>query len=156
MKPIVIYFSVGGTTANIAKAFAESTGSDIFEIVPENPYTASDIKWINPLARCNKEKLGKKDVPVVGSIDNFTDYSAYFIGFPIWYGCAPNVVNTFCKGYDWSGRKVCLFATSAGSGIGKTAEKLRPHMSGADIAGAKLVKSAEELESWAKSVLEFR
>ena len=156
MKPIVVYFSAEGTTAKIAKEFAASIEADIFETVPEQPYTSSDIRWINPLARCNREKLGKKDVPVVGKIENFTDYDTVFLGFPIWYGSAPNVVNTFCKEYDWNGHKVYAFATSGGSGIGKTAEKLKPYVNGANVVEAKLVKSASELEEWAKSVMEIK
>ena len=113
-KTLVTYFSAEGTTAKVAKEYAEKTGSDIFEIKPEIPYSAADIRWVNPLARCNKEKIGKKDVPVVGKIENFADYDSIYIGFPIWYGSAPNVVNTFCKGYDWTGKRVFAFATSGG------------------------------------------
>ncbi|MBO4766494.1 MAG: flavodoxin, partial [Lachnospiraceae bacterium] len=113
---------------------------------PEVPYTKADIRWMNPLARCNKEKFGKKDVPVAGSVADFAEYETVYIGFPIWYGCAPNVVNTFCQGYDWSGKKVVVFATSGGSGIGKTAEKLQPYVKGAEIVSAKLVKNATEIE----------
>jgi hypothetical protein len=79
-------------------------------------------------------------------VADFTSYDTVYIGFPIWYGCAPNVVNTFCKGYDWSGKKVVVFATSGGSGIGKTAEKLQPYVNGAEIVSAKLVKNATEIE----------
>ena len=66
MKTLIAYFSVQGTTAKVAKGAAEHLGADLFEIKPEKPYTAADIKWVNPLARCNKEKIGKKDVPVAG------------------------------------------------------------------------------------------
>ena len=111
MKTLVTCFSAEGATAKIAKELAEAIGADIFEIKPEKPYTAADIRWTNPLARCNREKFGKKDVPVVGSVENFADYDTVLIGFPIWYGAAPNVVNTFCKGYDWSGKRVLAFAT---------------------------------------------
>jgi flavodoxin len=97
------------------------------------------------LARCNKEKLGKKDVPIAGKVENFADYDEVFIGFPIWYGAAPNVVNTFCKEYEWSGKRVYAFATSGGSGIGKTAEKLKPYLRGAVSVAADLVTSAESL-----------
>ena len=132
MNMLVVYFSAEGTTAKVAKAFSERMKADLFEIVPEKPYSAADIKWTNPLARCNREKFGKKDVPVNGRIENFSDYDTVVIGFPIWYGAAPNVVNTFCKGYDWSGKRVFAFATSGGSGIGKTAEKLKPYLKGAE------------------------
>ena len=92
-------------------------------------------------------------MPVAGRIENFGDYDTVLIGFPIWYGCAPLVVNTFCKGYDWTGKRVAAFATSGGSGIGKTAEKLRPFVSGGDLIDAKLVHSGEELAAWAKEAL---
>ncbi|MBQ7193646.1 MAG: flavodoxin, partial [Synergistaceae bacterium] len=131
MKTLVIYFSAQGTTAKIATELAASINADLFEIKPEIPYTPADIRWVNPLARCNREKFGKKDVPVSGKLENLSDYNAVLIGFPIWYGCAPNIVNTFCKDYDWSGIKVYAFATSISSGIGKTAEKLAPYLKGA-------------------------
>jgi len=151
MKTLVTYFSAEGTTAKVAKELAETIGADIFEIKPEKPYTAADIRWTNPLARCNREKFGNKDVPVIGSVGSFADYDTILIGFPIWYGAAPNVVNTFCKGYDWSGKRVLAFATSGGSGIGKTAEKLKPYISGAASVDAKLVHSAAEVKSWLES-----
>ena len=71
MNMLVVYFSAEGTTAKVAKAFSERMKADLFEIVPEKPYSAADIKWTNPLARCNREKFGKKDVPVNGRIENF-------------------------------------------------------------------------------------
>lgn len=151
MKTLIAYFSVHGTTAKVAKGAAEHLGADLFEIKPEKPYTAADIKWVNPLARCNKEKIGKKDVPVAGQIENFEDYDLVLIGFPIWYGCAPNVVNTFCKGYDWSGKRVAAFATSGGSGIGKTADKLKPYVDGAVSVDAKLVHDDMELINWVEA-----
>ena len=146
MNTLVVYFSAeSGRTAKVAKDLAERLGADLFEIKPVKPYTAADLKWTNPLARCNREKIGKKDVPVAGKVDNLSRYDTVYIGFPIWYGCAPNVVNTFCKEYDWSGITVHAFATSGGSGIGKTAEKLSPYVKGAVSVDAKLVSSASEL-----------
>ena len=148
MKTLIVYFSAeSGTTARVAKDAAAALGADLYEITPEKPYTAADLRYTNPLARCNKEKFGKKDVPVVGKIENFADYDEVFIGFPIWYGAAPNVVNTFCKGYEWTGKRVYAFATSGGSGIGRTAEKLKPFVNGAVSVTADLVSSASELEA---------
>ena len=149
-KTLIAYFSAGGTTAKVARDLAASIGADLFEIKPQTPYSAADIKWTNPLARCNREKLGKKDVPVSGQVEDFAQYDTVLVGFPIWYGCQPNVVNTFCRGYDWSGKRVYAFATSGGSGIGKTAEKLKPYVQGALSVEAKLVRSAGEAESWLK------
>ena len=149
MKTIIIYFSAErGTTARVAKDAAEALGAGLYEIRPEKPYTAADLNYRNPLARCNREFFAKKDVPTVGKIENFADYDRVLIGFPIWYGCAPLVVSSFCRGYDWTGKTVAAFATSGGSGIGKTAEKLRPFLTGADFKGAKLVRSGAEVAEW--------
>ena len=146
MSTLVAYFSAeAGTTAKVAKDLAKKIGADLFEIKPEIPYSKADLRYINPLARCNREKFGNKDVPVAGRIENLSQYDTVYIGFPIWYGAAPNVVNTFCKGYDWKGITIHAFATSGGSGIGKTAEKLEPYVKGAVSVDAKLVHSAGEL-----------
>ena len=146
MSTLVAYFSAeAGTTAKVAKDLAKKIGADLFEIKPEIPYSKADLRYINPLARCNREKFGNKDVPVAGRIENLSQYDTVYIGFPIWYGAAPNVVNTFCKGYDWKGITIHAFATSGGSGIGKTAEKLEPFVKGAVSVDAKLVHSAGEL-----------
>lgn len=145
MSTLVTYFSAEGTTAKVAKEFAEKIGADLFEIVPEVPYSTSDIRWVNPLARCNREQFGNKDVPVNGKIDDFGKYDTVYIGFPIWYGQAPRVVHTFCKGYDWTGKNIHIFATSGGSGIGKTAEKLQPSVAGGNIIDAKRIRTTSEI-----------
>ena len=146
MSTLVAYFSAeAGTTAKVAKDLAKKIGADLFEIKPEIPYSKADLRYMNPLARCNREKFGNKDVSVAGRIENLSQYDTVYIGFPIWYGAAPNVVNTFCKGYDWKGITIHAFATSGGSGIGKTAEKLEPYVKGAVSVDAKLVHSAGDL-----------
>ena len=91
-------------------------------------------------------------VPVAGSVENFGDYHLVKLAFPIWYGCAPNVVNTFCKEYDWTGKKVAAVATSGGSGIGKTADKLKQYVEGAVSVDAKLVHSDMEVKNFAESL----
>lgn len=155
-KKLVTYFSASGITKKLAEKIAQVADADIFEIVPENPYTEADLKWTNPLARCNKEKIGKKDVPVRGGVDNMAEYDTIYLGFPIWYWGAPNVVNTFVKSYDLSGKKIVLFATSGGSDIGKTADKLRPYLSDkAQIVDAKVLngeQSLEQLRKWIESL----
>ena len=146
MSALIIYFSAEtGKTAQVAKALAAKTGADLFEIIPDPPYSKADLNYMNPLSRCNKEHFGKKDVPVSGRVEGFDSYDTIYLGFPIWYGCAPDVVHSFCKGYDWDGRKLYVFATSGGSGIGKTAEKLQPFVQGADIVDAVRVDSADAL-----------
>lgn len=146
MKVLVTYFSAEiGKTRKIAEELAKSLNADLHEIKPVEPYSASDLKWVNPLARCNREKIGKKDVPLADKVQNWDEYDTVYIGFPIWYGGAPNVVNTFCKGYDWAGKNIHIFATSGNSGIGKSAQKLEPYVSGAKIVDAKRVTSAAEI-----------
>ena len=153
MQILVAYFSAEkGRTAAVANVIAESLKAELFEIKPTVPYSKADLRWINPFARCNKEKMGKKEVPVTGKIENFSDYDAVFLGFPIWYGSAPNVVNTFCKAYDWSGKKVFLFATSGGSGMGKSAEKLAPCVPGAEFRGEARLKKPEDAEGWLETL----
>lgn len=148
MSILITYFSTEGNTKQAAESAAALTGADIFEITPRKPYSKADINWKNPVSRCNREKLGKKDVPVMGRVEGFDSYDTILIGFPIWYGSAPNVVNTFCKDYDWSGKKVYVFATSGGSGMGKTKTKLAPFVKGADIVSDHLVTGDEDLKNW--------
>lgn len=146
MKTLVAYFSAEGNTRRFAQSMARRLGADLFEIKPQRPYIKSDINWTNPLSRCNREKLGRKDVPVTGEVKDFASYDTVLLGFPIWYGSAPNVVNTFCKGYDWSGKRVYLFATSGGSGMGKTAERLAPYVEGAKVAGERLLRGPADVD----------
>lgn len=154
MRILTAYFSAGGVTKQVAQRLAKAVGAEEFEIVPQEPYSEADIKWVNPLARCNREKLGKKDVPFVGAVDNIRDFDLILLGFPIWYYGAPNIVVTFLKQHDLSGKRIGLFATSGGSDIGKTGEKLKPFLGeGAEIVGAKLFApdtDAETLAAWAE------
>ncbi len=153
MKTLVTYFSAeAGVTKSVAEKIAKATDGTSFEITPKNPYTEADLKWVNPFSRCNREKLGRKDVPVAKKVEDFKSYDVVYIGFPIWYGAAPNVVNTFCQDYKWFGKKVVLFATSGGSGIGKSAEKLAPYIEGADIVADKLIKNGNDVEELVNSV----
>ncbi len=153
MKTLIAYFSIEtGRTRKAAEAIAKLTGGELFEIKPVGAYSKADINWKNPLSRCNKEKMGKKDVLVAEKVENFADYDTICLGFPIWYWSAPNVVNTFCKDYDWTGKKVNIFATSGGSDIGKTAEKIKPYMTGAEIMNAEVLRNTEDLKNWVKKI----
>ena len=156
MKKLVAYFSAQGTTAKVAKALAEAANADLFEIAPIVPYTEKDINWKNPLSRCNREKIGNRDVPAKEKVENAAEYDLIFLGFPIWYYGAPNVINTFLKDNDFSGKSIALFATSGGSDMGKTTEKLRPYLAnGARIVAERLFKSPDDDASeWIKTAEE--
>ena len=150
-KILVTYFtaSEGRVTERVAKNLAAAVSGDIFEIAAKDRYTKADINWVNPLSRCNKEKLGKKDV------ENIQDYDLILIGFPVWYGGAPNIINTFLKGYDFSGKKIALFATSGGGGMGRSKEKLQSLLPNARIMGAKLFKikaGSDEMRAWVEEM----
>ena len=148
MKKLVTFFSVEyGNTREIAKAVAEELQADIFEIIPQKPYSKADINWRNPLSRCNREFFAKKEVPA-NTVDNINEYDEIYVGFPIWYGCAPLVVNCFLKGLDLTGKKIYVFATSGGSGIGKTKEKLLPYVPGAEIVDCKLTQTVDEAKAF--------
>ena len=154
MKTLTAFFSAGGYTASLAQRVAEAAESDLFRIEPKVPYTEADIRWTNPLARCNKEKIGKKDVPIKNKVENFDDYELILIGFPVWYFTAPNIISTFVKSYDFTGKKVALFATSGGSDIAKAPDTLQPLMKG-EIIGAKLFSAdanRPEISAWLSSL----
>ena len=154
MKTLTAYFSASGYTASLAKKVAEVAGADHFEIKPVEPYTDADLKWTNPVARCNKEKIGKKDVPVESRVQDFDEYELILIGFPVWYFTAPNIISTFVKSYDFSGKKGALFATSGGSDITKAPATLQPLMKG-EIVGAKRFEAdaaRPEISAWLNSI----
>lgn len=156
-KSLVAYFSASGITKKVAVRLAASIGADVFEIKPQKPYTDADLRWTNPLARCNREKIGRKDVPIDDTISNIAKYDTMYLGFPIWYYAAPNIIQTFLKQYDMSNMRIALFATSGGSDIGKTKDKLKLYLSpGAKIIGARLFNpntAEDELKSWANSLI---
>lgn len=154
MKTLVAFFSASGYTASLAKKVAKAADADLFEIKPVEPYTDADLRWTNPLARCNKEKIGKKDVPIANRVEGFEQYDMVYIGFPVWYYAEPNIIDTFVKSYDFSGKKVALFATSGGSDITKAPGKIQPLIKG-EIIGAKLFKADESfpvINVWTSSL----
>ena len=120
-KILVAYFSAGGVTAELAKRLAEAAGADLHEIEPAEPYTDADLDWRNSRSRSTLEMQDKSSRPAVhGRVEHMADYNTVFVGFPIWWGIAPTIVNTFLESYDFSGKTVIPFATSGGSGIGET------------------------------------
>ena len=152
-KKLIAYFSVSGNTKIIAGRLRSITGADMFEIRPEIPYTKADVNWTNPVSRCNREKIGRKDVKIEGGMEDLSGYDVIYLGFPIWYYGAPNIIQTFLKQNDFSGKKIAIFATSGGSAIGKTAQKLLPFIDeSAEIVDAKVFSPKDDiktLEKWA-------
>lgn len=124
-KTLVAFFSASGVTKHTAKTIAENIGADLYEIRPEIPYTAADLNWQDRNSRSSLEMKDKSSRPVIADKDaNIQAYDTIFLGFPIWWYVAPVIINTFLESYDFSGKNVILFATSGGSGFGKTVKSL--------------------------------
>ena len=157
-KTLVAYFSAGGTTARVAKGLAGAIGADIYEIRPAVPYTKADLNWMDKKSRSSVEMNDPSSRPALA--DRNADIAAYdtvLLGFPIWWYVAPTIINSFLESYDFSGKKIVLFATSGGSGFGKAAAGLKPSVA-ADtvIVEGKVLngrQTAESLKAWAETVL---
>ena len=125
-KKLVAYFSASGVTAQLAKTLAQAVNGDLYEIKPEQPYTAADLDWRNKNSRSSMEMNDKSFRPAVsGKLDNISEYDVIYVGFPIWWYVAPTIINTFLEQYDLSGKTVIPFATSGGSGISESESNLK-------------------------------
>ena len=153
-KKLVAYFSASGTTARVAKELAEAARADLYEIRPETKYTSNDLDWRDKSSRSTVEMADKKSRPKLADKNaKIADYDVIFIGFPIWWYVAPHIINTFLESYDFSGKKVVLFATSGGSGFGNTVKELQPSAPKAQIIEGKLLNGRidkAELAKWAE------
>lgn len=156
-KQLVAYFSASGTTARVAKDLAKAAGADLYEIKPAVPYTRADLNWQDKNSRSSLEMRDKSSRPALADTGaNIAEYDTIFVGFPIWWYVAPTIINTFLEKHDFSGKKIILFATSGGSGFGKTVEELEVSVSGdAQIIEGKLLNGAQTLASvseWVRSL----
>ena len=153
-KKLVAYFSASGVTEKMAKTLAEVTGADLFEIQPVVPYTTADLDWMNKKSRSSVEMSNPDSRPEIGNkIPDMGQYDTVFVGFPIWWYVAPTIVNTFLESYDFTGKKIATFATSGGSGMGKTDSILKKCAPNADWKEGKRFGSADKnaLKAWAES-----
>ena len=152
-KKLVAYFSASGTTAAAAKTLAEAAGAGLYEIRPQTPYTTADLNWNDKKSRSSVEMNDKSFRPPLADRDApVEDCDTLFLGLPIWWYTAPTIINTFLESYDFTGKTIILFATSGGSGLGKTASELKASAPGAVIRGGKLLngrQSKEGLAAWA-------
>ena len=155
-RKLVAYFSASGVTAKLAETLSESIGADLYAIEPEVPYTKADLNWMNKNSRSSVEMKDPASRPAIaGKRDNMDEYDTIFVGFPIWWYVAPTIINTFLESYDFAGKTIIPFATSGGSGMGKTNEKLQPSCPGAKLVEGKVWKKnakADELAAWAEDL----
>ena len=151
-RKLVAYFSASGVTAKVAEKLSEAIGADLYAIEPEVPYTKADLDWMDKKSRSTIEMNNPASRPAIaGKRDNMNDYDTVFVGFPIWWYVAPTIINTFLESYDLTGKTIIPFATSGGSDMGKTNEKLLPSCKGAKLVDGKVFKgnvSHQELAAW--------
>lgn len=155
MKKLVAYFSASGVTKAAAEHLVKAAGADLFEIKPAAPYTRADLDWTNKKSRSSVEMNNPDSRPEIAErLSNMEDYDTVFIGFPIWWYVAPTIINTFVESYDFSGKTIIPFATSGGSGMGKTVEVLKALCPGANWEKGKMLNrvSDREMESWVKGL----
>ena len=152
-KKLVAYFSASGTTKKTAELLAEAAGADLYEITPKVAYTKADLNWMDKKSRSSVEMNDKKFRPEIEDKDaNIAEYDEIILGFPIWWYVAPTIVNTFLEKFDFSGKKVVLFATSGGSGFGNKVKELQPSAPNTEIVEGKILNSKSEIEKFAKSL----
>ena len=129
-KKLVAYFSASGVTEKVAKDLAKAIGADLYEIKPAEPYSKEDLNWNDRESRSSLEMNSRVSRPLLADKDaGIEKYDVIFLGFPIWWYTAPRIINTFLESYDFSGRQIILFATSGGSGFGKTKDDLKASIS---------------------------
>ena len=152
MKTLVAYFSASGITASVAKEVASAANADLYEIKPTVRYTSADLNWMDKKSRSSVEMSNPASRPeIVKDLPDLSQYDTVIIGFPIWWYVAPTIINTFLESGDFSGKKIALFATSGGSGFGKTVQNLKPSVdASAQFVSEKLLNGATpaDIKSW--------
>ena len=155
-KILVAFFSASGVTAKTAQKLAQAVDADIFEIKPEQAYTSADLNWTDKNSRSSVEMNDSSCRPAIKDrFPNMEQYKVVFVGFPIWWYVAPKIINTFLESYDFTDKKIIPFATSGGSGMGKTNAELEPSCPGAVLMpGRKLDSSVskQDLKAWAEKL----
>ncbi len=151
-KVLVAYFSASGITKGVAEKLANVVEGDLYQIIPEKPYTKADLNWMDKNSRSSIEMKDKSFRPaIIGTVENMKEYDIVYVGFPIWWYVAPTIINTFLESYDLSGKTIIPFATSGGSGMGNTVEELKTSAIGAKVLngeGFKASVTEKELENW--------
>lgn len=151
-KILVAYFSATNTTEGVAETIADMISADLYEIMPEEPYTEEDLNYNDKSTRATVEMNDSTARPSIsGSVENMEQYDIVFIGYPIWWGDVPRIVSTFAESYDFSGKTIIPFCTSGSSGIGSSASHLEASTEGAVwLSGTRFSGSSsrDEIEEW--------
>lgn len=157
-KILVVYFSATGNTKSVAEKLATAINADLFEIVPEQPYTSADLNWQNDQSRSSIEMGDRNSRPTIASkIEDISQYNIVFVGSPIWWGREPSIMDTFIESYDFAGKTIIPFVTSGSSGIGDYGANLQSLAPNAKVLTGKRFStsvSAEELKTWATAQMQ--
>ena len=156
-KILVAVFSASGVTKAVGEEIARVAGADFFEIVPREPYSSDDLNWMNNKSRSSVEMNDPSARPeIAGDAADMAAYDTVIVGFPIWWGVAPRIVETFLESYDLGGKKILPFCTSGGSGVGRSDIALHKNVSG-DVKWAKGVQinrpNEREIRKWLEKEL---
>ena len=150
---LVAYFSATGTTKGVAEKLAGVVGGDLYEIVPAEPYSDADLNWNDKNSRSTKEQDDRSARPGIASETlDLSGYATIYVGYPIWWGEEPRILDTFMESYDFSGKTMIPFCTSGGSGIGSSGKNMEQLTSGATwLDGSRFGGgvSEDELRAWA-------
>lgn len=153
---LVVYFSATNTTEGVAEHIANGLNADIYEIIPEEPYTDADLNYNDNNSRTTIEMNDPSARPAIsGSVENMEQYDIIFLGYPIWWGEAPRIVSTFMESYDFSGKTIVPFCTSGGSGIGSSASNLEQLTSGATWLDGRRLNGSDSFDTvmeWVNSL----
>lgn len=152
-KTLVAYFSASGVTKKVAERLAKGINADLFEIEAKEPYTNADLNWQNNKSRSSVEMNDKRSRPAIRrTVQNMEQYDVVFVGFPIWWYREPSIIDTFMEAHDFAGKQIIPFATSGGSGMGKSGKNMEVLTNGAKVDSGKCfaVGSSENtLSDWA-------
>ena len=147
-KTLVAYFSASGVTKKTAEKLAAAANADSFEIIPVQPYTDEDLDWTDKKSRSTIEMNDPSSRPAIAEkLENMGGYDIVFVGFPVWWYVEPRIIDTFLESYDFSGKTVVPFATSGGSGLGKTVDNFRKILGkNVMVKNGRLLNRASESE----------
>ena len=137
-KILVSYYSASGVTKRKAQELANEVNGDLYEIVPKQLYTKEDLDWTNSNSRSSIEIKNKSFRPEMEDITiDLDSYDTIYIGFPIWWGIAPNIVKTFMDKIDLSNKKIITFCTSGGSSLPPATQDLQETYPNANIENGR-------------------
>ena len=149
---LVVYFSATGTTKGVAEKIAGITGADTYEIKAAQEYTDADLNWNDSSSRSTKEQNDSSARPEIGSDAVSLDgYTTIYIGYPIWWGEEPRIMDTFVESHSFDGITMIPFCTSSSSGIGRSGQNLADNAgTGTWLDGKRFGAGAseDEIRSW--------